>query len=273
MIKNTLGKLSNGEFLLFFDSDDIMCPNMIETIIPLQQISDFVKPMLLNYNHGENPYIMDLKPTNKYGEGVFSINKKLFLSMNGFEGWRCAADSDFMGRLYKNERTFKYTPKIVFYRRIHPESLTQQSDTNMSSKLREYYVKLSKNRKDFGPLPKLATEKYYEILKDYIKPVEILEPKKNRIDFILQDVLKINVKGYKTNLKVNYDLVNYLTNNFDYKIPVKNDKPIEYKPKNRNDLFEIKKGTMASKENQYYPKKRTDNDNNNYNYKKNNSNY
>ena len=271
VIKNSLGKLSNGEYLLFFDSDDVMCSHMIETIIPLQQNADFVKPMLLNYNHGENPYIMDLKPTNKYGEGVFSIKKSLFISMNGFEGWRCAADSDFMGRLYKNNKTFKYTPKIVFFRRIHPESLTQLSETNMVSKMRTNYAKISKNRKDFGPLPKLATEKYYEIFKDYIKPIEILEPKKNRIDFILQDVLKINVKDYKTNLKVNYDLVNYLTNNFDYKIPVKNDKPIEYKPKNRNDLFEIKKGTMAAKEKQYFPQKRTDNDKNNY--KTNNSNY
>lgn len=245
VIKNTLSKLSNCDILLFFDSDDIMCKTMVETIIPLQKNNDFVKPMSLDFKHGNNPYIMNLKPTNTYGEGVFSINKELFLSMNGFEGWRCAADSDFMGRLYKNKRTFKYTPKIVFYRRVHPQSLTQVSGTNMSSSMRANYAKISKNRKDFGPLPKLSTETYYEISKDFIKPIEEFQNEKTKIETLITDVLKIRVKPKKEDSKINYDLINNLLNRKEIYHPSKHIKPAnENKPINRNEIFELKKGTL-----------------------------
>ena len=163
VIKNTLANISKSKYLLFFDSDDIMNENMIDTIYPLQENCDFVKPMMIDFKHGDNPYMLNLKPTNRYGEGVFSIRRSLFMVMNGFEGWRCAADSDFMNRLSKNDRTYRYTPKIVFFRRVHSQSLTQKPETNMGSSMRSMYAKISNERTDFGPLPKLHIEKFSRI--------------------------------------------------------------------------------------------------------------
>jgi glycosyltransferase involved in cell wall biosynthesis len=274
VIKNTLSKLSNCDILLFFDSDDIMCKTMVETIIRLQKNNDFVKPMSLDFKHGNNPYIMNLKPTNTYGEGVFSIKKELFLSMNGFEGWRCAADSDFMGRLYKNKRTFNYTPEIVFYRRVHPESLTQQSGTNMSSSMRAKYASVSKNRQDFGPLPKLSTENYYEFLKKIIKPIEGFDKKRGKTskEKMMESLAKTKPFNLqKKDNKPDYDVINNLLNKKDVYHPSKNVKPVkENTPVNRNDLFEIKKGTLAEQNRDFFPQKRQRDDSRNPFSKKNN---
>lgn len=271
-IKNTLAKLSNGDKLLFFDSDDIMLPDMVKQILDLQKNCDFVKPMLLNFKDGENPYYLNTKPTNQYGEGVFSIRRELFLSMNGFEGWRCAADSDFMGRLYKNNKSFKYTPKIVFYRRVHDKSLTQQSDTNMTSSLRAKYVKMSKSKTNFGPLPKLVTESNYEIFKDKIEPIILSDEQiiQDKIDTLLNDVIKLNVKKVKEPSKIDYNTINSVLSKNDVYIPSKNVKPlIENKPINRNELFELKKGTIAHLNNEFFPQKRKRDDSNNPFSKKN----
>ena len=41
----------------------------------------------------------------------------------------CAADSDFMGRLYKKKLKIHFTDEILFHRRIHNENLTKRGDT------------------------------------------------------------------------------------------------------------------------------------------------
>jgi hypothetical protein len=70
--------------------------------------------------------------------------------MNGFENWRVAADSDFMGRLYKMKPKILHTKDVMFKRRVHPESLTNRKDTGMSSALRANYARISKQKKGHG---------------------------------------------------------------------------------------------------------------------------
>jgi hypothetical protein len=110
---------------------------------------------------GEIKSTTDLTKQNKsYGEGVFAINKELFHSMNGFEGWRCAADSEFMGRLYHNDQRILHTRDICFYRRVHPNSLTQSEQTSYSSALRSEYSKIINDKKDFGSLDVMVVDNY-----------------------------------------------------------------------------------------------------------------
>jgi hypothetical protein len=105
--------------------------------------------------------------------------------MNGFEPCPVAADSDFMGRLYKNNIKFEYTNNVVFHRRVHPNSLTQKKETGLASPLRGKYYSSSKNKTNFGPLPQLVTSDFYEVFteKEYntnndIEPtIEIPKPK------------------------------------------------------------------------------------------------
>jgi len=209
---------------------------------------DLIKPMYLDFNKDVKNINKVINTTKTYGEGVFGVDKKLFLKMNGFEGWKCAADSDLMGRLYKNKVKLTHTKKIGFYRRIHPNSLTQHPDTNMSSKIRSNYSKISKTKKDFGPLTELITEKFQEITIEVITSSNSSEFKlvKDNIKTLLTDVIKIDPKPRKENIQINYDLINNIQNRKDIHHPSKNEKPKQVnKPVNRNEIFELKKGTLA----------------------------
>lgn len=145
VIKNTLVQISNFDKIFFFDSDDIMEYNTLEEIISKLDHFECVKPKYINFEERESErFFLEQKPT--FGEGVFGIRKEKFLSLNGFEGWRVAADSDFMGRLYKTNVKLLHTNDVLFFRRLHPKSLTINPETNYSSQIRTRYYYLSKQK-------------------------------------------------------------------------------------------------------------------------------
>ena len=145
---------------MFFGSDDIMNKNMVPDMINGLYKFDCVKPSYVDFNDGQE---INIKSKKHIGEGVFGIKKSVFDYMNGFEPWMCAADSDFMGRIYKNKNRIKYTNSINFYHRIHKNGLTSRTDTGMGSPLRAHYVKLSMNKKVAGPLEIMVTEPFVTI--------------------------------------------------------------------------------------------------------------
>jgi glycosyltransferase involved in cell wall biosynthesis len=208
IVRNSLAKISNSDILLFFDSDDIMKENMISDILGRMSSNDFVKPMYSDFTNTPN---YNINKSNTYGEGVFAIKKDLFLSMNGFEPWPIAADSDFMVRLYKNNKKFSYTTDVVFYRRVHSNSLTQRKDTGLSSPLRNKYYSMSKRKSNFNPLQELVTATFYDVYTNKIHNTETtieITPKKDISQTILIhpktiDYGKINeILGKKPEQKV-----------------------------------------------------------------------
>ena len=146
LIKNTLSELSKYDKLLFFDSDDIMLEGLMNVIDISLDKYDCVKPKFLNFkdHKGQRNFSDD---GALYGEGVFGIKKDLFLNMNGFEGWKVAADSDFMGRIYKFNKKINLTPDVLFHRRLHNNSLTRRKDTGYASQMRAHFFGISKNKK------------------------------------------------------------------------------------------------------------------------------
>jgi len=253
VIKNSLSQISNSETLLFFDSDDIMKNNMIDEVIHLQKYSDFVKPMYINFDEqGLTEEIKNTIRNNKFGEGVFSIKKNLFLHMNGFEGWRCMADSDFMNRLYSTNKKGAGTKEVSFYRRIHKQSLTQDPKTSYSSELRQTYYKISKNRKDFGPLPFITVSLFYEIFdKEKINKLQFMNNSdligfeiKSKRDEVLNSIGLF--KKRKENKPVDYVEINKILSKDKVYVPKENIKPIrENKPNKREELIELRKGSVA----------------------------
>lgn len=244
IIKNTLAEISMSDYILFFDSDDVIKEELILDIINFKNKYELIKPMYLDFQKSVNNIDKDIKISNTYGEGVFAINKEFFLNLNGFEGWRCAADSDLMGRLYKNKIKLKFTTSIGFYRRVHVNSLTQKPETNMFSPIRRKYASLSKQKKYHGPLDELITEPYIEL------SVELL----NIQNFESISELKNDIVNDKTNQpiqNINYNEVVNLTKPKKL-IPL----PSQNTPVNRNDLFEIKKGTLAELNRDLFPKRR-----------------
>ena len=143
------------------------------------------KPKYIDFNEVDSERIYSDKK-NTFGEGVFGIQKNLFLTMNGFEGWRVAADSDFMGRLYSTNRKVYLTPQPLFYRRIHPNSLTVRPDTGYSSQLRGKYSKISKNKKN-KPVNDEFVKGSYRMLD--LSTNEFLNPviAKEKNDEVIQD--------------------------------------------------------------------------------------
>lgn len=161
VIKNTLSQISKSENLIFFDSDDIMTKNMVKEVVKYLDTHQCIKPMYHNFygtiNESDPKY---KKSSGLWGEGVFGIKRDYFLSFNGFEGWRCAADSDFMARIQKNGVKLTLSKEMLFHRRIHNKGLTSDSKTNYGSSLRKHYVELSRQKTNFGALDELATSEY-----------------------------------------------------------------------------------------------------------------
>jgi hypothetical protein len=146
IIKNTLSELARYDKIFFFDSDDIMLENLLNEVDKGLDKYDCVKPKFVNFKDykGNRNFGND---GAMYGEGVFGIKKEIFLNMNGFEGWKVAADSDFMGRIYKFNKRISLTPDVLFHRRIHNKSLTRRKDTGYASQMRGDYFRISKNKK------------------------------------------------------------------------------------------------------------------------------
>jgi glycosyltransferase involved in cell wall biosynthesis len=285
VIKNTLSVISKSESLIFFDSDDIMGLNMVNEVIGKLNHYGCVKP---KYNEfGENKLHRN-NSNNNWGEGVFGIKKPIFLHYNGFEPWRCAADSDFMGRLIRNKVKMYVSPEILFERRIHSKNLTLSKDTGFMSEIRGKYQKLSKGKTDFGPLPSLVTSLFSVIdtkmrlhkevydsdeLESPTKKVknvdslpkdfnlkrkstpDKLEGKKNKgvnpipkVSKPKKEKPKLPIKDFnpkKESVPVNYDQINQSLKNKSIYIPKKDNPSKQNKPKDRKELIEIKRGSMA----------------------------
>jgi len=208
VIKNSLSLIANSDYILFFDSDDIMKEELIQDIINHKSSYDLIKPMYLDFgNHVKNINYKVTK-SSTYGEGVFAIKKDLFFNMGGFEDWRCAADSELMNRLYKKKIKLTHTKNIGFYRRVHQNSLTQHPETGLKSKLRRDYSKKIKTLRKGGDI---ITEPFTKINVNNIPVLEInpLAAIKNKRDILLNEVINLKIGDKeKKSVPIDYDKIN-----------------------------------------------------------------
>ena len=229
-IKNTLANIAKSDNLIFFDSDDLMGENMVEYVMKSLERYECVKPKMFNFDTNTNQPVLNL---NTHGEGVFAIKKDLFLLMNGFEPWMCAADSDFMGRLYKRKPSMIGSPSPLFSRRIHDNSLTTRKETNMRSVMRHQYAKISKNKKGHGNPDILHTRNFTLIDNisffsdfDNFLQNEMMVRKNNAQLSVLSVLSKAPRKlvektppKEKTTISVGYDAIGHLLNKSHPMIP------------------------------------------------------
>jgi hypothetical protein len=68
-----------------------------------------------------------------------------------------------MVRTQKNGVTFKRIEETLFYRRIHENGLTTNTETNYGSKLRKHYIELTNSKTSFGPLNELKISDFIRI--------------------------------------------------------------------------------------------------------------
>lgn len=247
IIKNSLTEISKYDKIFFFDSDDIMLEDLMTEIDSSLNKYDCVKPKFVNFkdHKGQRNFGKD---DSLYGEGVFGIKKDLFLSMNGFEGWKVAADSDFMGRIYKFKRKIKLTQNVLFYRRLHDNSLTRRKDTGYASQMRSDFFTISKNKKGGVILDEMVRGDYQfldintntlsqSITQSQIEEInlakELKEKKHKLLESIFSDKPKTIIETTQPKT-IDYNQVNKNTNHQTHKVLVTALKKAKLENLNRN---------------------------------------
>lgn len=149
--KNSLIPLTKYDYLLFFDSDDQMKPFMVTEIDKkMSQGYDVCRFKYLKYKDGMKPSSGEI--FHRISEGSTCHTKEVHEVLGGFETWPCSADSDFR---FKCDGIFDVvdieTP--LFFRRVHPNSLTQG---------KEYGLRTSKRQTYLGKVKKRISNGYYK---------------------------------------------------------------------------------------------------------------
>ena len=147
-IKNNLTRLASGDNFIFFDSDDIMLPNLGS--LYEDNYNDYIRFKFTNFRDKDGNRIM-LPSGLSFAEGVFGISRDNFQKLRCFYSWRCAADSEFYIRASENDMSYKILPEEVFHRRLHDSNLTVSSDTNCHSSLRQSYIEIINRRSPVNP--------------------------------------------------------------------------------------------------------------------------
>jgi glycosyltransferase involved in cell wall biosynthesis len=162
MVKNNLINESIYDNILFFDSDDIMSDGILKKIYDMSDESNMI---LLNFKDFTNDDVNNTKLGIKTAHGVFYIKKDIFISMNGFENWRCGADTEFIKRYYWNNFQYTKLKDVCFLRRIHDNNLTVKSETRFGSIIRKESVRcINERTKDKNwPNPELIKLSYFRV--------------------------------------------------------------------------------------------------------------
>lgn len=135
---NTIMKEAKYENLFRFDSDDIMCPNLVETIMNKKEDYSYVRYKLKNFGSSNKVYTAC---------GTVYLTKTLFEKCGGFRPWSCSADDEFYCRIKFDEKT-KVLDDILMYRRCHPNSLTRSKETGLKSEKRRPYREIVQKMKN-----------------------------------------------------------------------------------------------------------------------------
>ena len=130
---NTIMSIAKYENIFRFDSDDIMCSNLIETVMQNRGSSVFIR-------YRFQDFACEKKGVG-WAHGTIYIKKPVFMRYGGFRPWPCSADTELYYRL-KNIVGVKNLNQILMMRRVHDASLTHNKKTGMQSDIRKRYKKI-----------------------------------------------------------------------------------------------------------------------------------
>jgi glycosyltransferase involved in cell wall biosynthesis len=186
---NTLVNLAKYENLIRFDSDDIMNEYLVESVSEYAHAHKMIRFNCKNFTKQSSEGRTNLS------YGCIFFKKELFNYVGGYKDWPCSADKDFVQRC-QSVSEVKNLDKVLFKRRIHPNSLTRHKDTNSESETRRMYNNL-------------VSEKF-----EYVKAV-------TNDEFVMVDLKRIvfiyDVEGWAFH-KMSISIKRYLT---EYIIDIK----------------------------------------------------
>lgn len=136
IVSNTLVDNSKCDYILRFDSDDVMKPGMIQALI--DQNSDIVRMRYSTFGK-----VVEHPDRFSWGQALFT--KEVFDACGGYAPWRCAADKELLNRAALEFKIKKIEDRL-FYKRMHTKALTKASATGRRSGVRkEAHRKLKEN--------------------------------------------------------------------------------------------------------------------------------
>ena len=155
---NTIMSMANYENVFRFDSDDIMYPTLVETVLKKRGDCVLVRYKLKDF--GTKSY------HTMTAHGTIYIRKSVFMKYGGFRPWPCAADTEIHCRLRKIEKT-RDIPDILMLRRVHDDSLTRNKETGMKTERRKKFQQLINElniKKPSDAVIDMVTNTYTEVL-------------------------------------------------------------------------------------------------------------
>tara|TARA_R110000796_G_scaffold34373_2_gene88831 strand:- start:571 stop:1266 length:696 start_codon:yes stop_codon:yes gene_type:complete len=133
---NTLISISKYKYLLKFDADDIMNPNLVETIWKHREDYDIIRfGYTLYYSENDKS-----TPSTRCANGVYLVNSAVYDEFGGYEPWICSADTEFLQRFTSTDKKqLELNNNKLFLYRQHNQSLCNHPSTGLgSTKRREY---------------------------------------------------------------------------------------------------------------------------------------
>lgn len=152
IVKNSLAYIAKYNYLLFFDSDDMMFPNLVKKHYRVMKDFDVVGQTKTMFSCDNNLLPKDNEwvqaQCGRGWGGNWGIWKESFMRMGGFMPWVCKADNEFTDRAKNSRLKMYFYQEPLFFRRVHGNALTRHPDTCMGSRLRNELDKIRLNRKD-----------------------------------------------------------------------------------------------------------------------------
>ena len=151
---NTIMNEAYYEWVLRFDTDDVMPSDMISKIF--QNNLDNIDVVRVNFhNFGENNQ-------KGLGYGVHMVRRKIFTKFGGYRNWRIAGDYDFIYRIEPFTKSLILN-NVFYNRRYRLNGLQYSPETNMKSKKRLELHEFIKNKSRNDAIIKIETNTYCEI--------------------------------------------------------------------------------------------------------------
>lgn len=136
VVSNTLVDNSRCDYILRFDSDDVMKVGMIKTL--MSHDSDIIRMRYSTFGKV-------VKHPNRFSWGQALFRREVFDACGGYEPWRCAADKELLNRAALKFKIKKIEDRL-FYKRMHRKALTKAGATGRKSDVRrEAHKKLKYN--------------------------------------------------------------------------------------------------------------------------------
>lgn len=158
VIKNSLVDEAIYDNILFFDADDVMIDGTLSEFAKFINEFEYVHLKYSNFT-GKIGKIETIR-----NDAVIGIRKSVFNKLNGFQPWRCSADTEFTYRLKWNNFKSTILPTLAYHRRLHGNNITLSGNTAHGGPIRNAYeaiIEKCKKEKFFtNPETKIKQEYY-----------------------------------------------------------------------------------------------------------------